>query len=226
MLSSARTIGGLLLAVPIVTFLALSRFPSYDARSLYFAGTYRTIVETGDAYLVALVLFLAVATILALLAFALSHSPLLDATSFLMVVIGGVAASAAGFAIAAVTGLPVWWWARRVTDGSLSTAEAASRSAGLAGVSQTVLLMLGFGGLLIGMSALGVIAVGQRWVPRWLFWGTVVVVSAAVALALATDGPAIWIGLGLLPMLWAFVFGLVLLIRGSFGLEKRAAELT
>ena len=218
-------IGGLLLAVPIVAFLAGSRFPSYDARSRYFAGTYRAIVEAGDAYLVALVLFLVMATILAVLALALSRSSLLDATSFLMVVIGGVAASAVGFAIAAVTGLPVWWWARQVTDGSLSAAEAASRSTGLAGISQTALLMLGFGGLLIGMSTLGLIAITQRWVPRWLFWGTVVVVGAAVALALATDGPAIWIGLGLLPMLWAFVFGLVLLIRGSFGLEERAAEL-
>ena len=224
MLSSARTIGGLLLAVPIVSFLELLRFPGYDARSRYFAGTYRTIVEAGDAYLVALVLFLVVATILALFALALSGSPLLDATSFLMVVIGGVAASASGFALAAVTGLPVWWWARQVTEGSLSAAEAASRSAGIAGISQTVLLMLGLGGLLIGMSALGVLAVVQRWVRRWLFWGTVVVVGAAVALALATDGPVIWIGLGLLPMLWAFVFGLVLVIRGSLGLEERAAE--
>jgi hypothetical protein len=84
--------------------------------------------------------------------------------------------------------------------------------------------MLGFGGLLIGMSTLGLIAITQRWVPRWLLWGTVIVVGAAVALALATDGPAIWIGLGLLPMLWAFVFGLVLLIRGRFGLEERAVE--
>ncbi|MCZ6462609.1 MAG: hypothetical protein O6705_10335 [Actinobacteria bacterium] len=224
MLSSARMIGGLLLAVPIVAFLAGSRFPSYDARSRYFAGTYRAIVEAGDAYLVALVLFLVMATILAVLALAMSRSPLLEASSFLMVVIGGVAASAVGFAIAAVTGLPVWWWARQVTDGSLSAAEAASRSTGLAGISQTALLMLGFGGLLIGMSTLGLIAITQRWVPRWLFWGTVVVVGVAVALALATDGPAIWIGLGLLPMLWAFVFGLVLLIRGSLGLEERTAK--
>ncbi len=224
MLSPARTIGGLLLAVPIVTFLAGPRFPSYDARSRYFAGTYRAIVEAGDAYLVALVLFLVMATILAVLALALSRSSLLDATSFLMVVIGGVAASAVGFAIAAVTGLPVWWWARQVTDGSLSAAEAAGRSTGLAGISQTALLMLGFGGLLIGMSTLGLIAITQRWVPRWLFWGTVVVAGAAVALALATDGPAIWIGLGLLPMLWAFVFGLVLLIRGSLGLAERTAQ--
>ncbi len=224
MLSSARMIGGLLLAVPIVAFLAGSRFPSYDARSRYFAGTYRAIVEAGDAYLVALVLFLVMATILAVLALALSRSSLLDATSFLMVVIGGVAASAVGFAIAAVTGLPVWWWARQVTDGSLSAAEAASRSTGLAGISQTALLMLGFGGLLIGMSTLGLIAITQRWVPRWLFWGTVAVVGAAVTAALATDGPAIWIGLGLLPMMWAFVFGLMLLIRGRFGLEERAAE--
>lgn len=78
-------IGGLLLAVPIVAFLAGSRFPSYDARSRYFAGTYRAIVEAGDAYLVALVLFLVMATILAVLALAMSRSPLLEASSFLMV---------------------------------------------------------------------------------------------------------------------------------------------
>jgi hypothetical protein len=224
MLSSARTIGGLLLAVPIVTFLAASRFPSYEGRSRYFASYYHNIVEAGDAYLGALALFLVVATILAVLAVALSRSPLLDATSFLMVVIGGVAASAGGFALAAVTGLPVWWWARQVTDGSLLASEAISRSSGLAGISQTLFLLLGLGGLLIGMSALGLIAVAQRWVPRWLFWGTVVVVGALVALALATGGPAIWIGLGLLPMLFAFAFGLLLLIRGGFGLEQRAAE--
>ncbi len=31
-----------------------------------------------------------------------------------------------------------------------------------------------------------------------------------------TDGPAIWIGFGLLPILWAITFGIVLLVRGDF----------
>ena len=52
---------------------------------------------------------------------------------------------------------------------ALSADEAAGRSTGLAGISQTVFLLLGLGGLLIGMSALGLIAVAQHWVPRWLF---------------------------------------------------------
>ena len=58
-------------------------------------------------------------------------------------------------------------------------------------------------------------------IRRAFFWLTIVVTLAAVAFALATDGPAIWIGLALLPMLWAITFGLVLLIRGDFHMEER-----
>ena len=221
MLSSARVIGLLLLAVPTVIFLALSQFPGYDARSRYFADSYHNIVEAGSGYLVALVLFFVVAAVLAALALGLRQSPLASATGFLWVVIGGLAVSGAGFSIAGLSGLPVWWWARQVAGGSLSVAEGASRSADLAPISQTALLMLGFGGFLVGMSALGVAAVVLRWVPRLVFWLTIVVALAAVAFALATNGPAIWIGLALLPMLWAITFGLVLLIRGDFRMEER-----
>lgn len=222
MLSSARGVGFLLVAVPVVTGLALSQFPGYDARSQFFAGTYSSIVEAGDRYLLALLLFLVVAAILGVLGYGLWRSPLRDDAPVLWIVVGGLAASAAGFTIAALTGLPVWWWARQVIDGSQTVIEAAGRSSDLAGLSQTVLLTVAFGGLLIAMSALGVIAIVQRWVPRWLFWATVAVAVAAVALALVGDGPALWVGFGLLPMLWAIVFGLVLLIRGDFGVE--AAE--
>lgn len=220
MLSSARVIGLLLLAVPTVTVLALNPFPGYDARSEYFAASYHNIVEAGTGYVVALGLFLVVAAVLAALALGLWRSPLSTATGFLWVVIGGLAVSAAGFTLAALTGLPVWWWARQVAAGSLSVADGASRSSDLAPISQTMLLMLGLGGFLVGMSALGVIAVVLRSVPRWVFWLTIAVAVTAVAAALATDGPAIWIGLGLLPMLWAITFGFVLLIRGEFGLVE------
>ncbi len=209
----------MLLAVPIVTALALSQFPGYDARLQFFAGTYSSIVQAGNRYLLALGLFLGVTATLGMLAFGLWRSPLHEEAPLLWAVVGGLAASAAGFAIAALTGLPVWWWARQVTNGSQTVLEAAARSAELAGLSQTVLLTIGFGGMLIGMSALGVMAVVQRWVPRWLFWATVAVAVAAVALAIIGEGPALWVGFGLLPMLWAIVFGLVLVIRGDFGME-------
>lgn len=204
------------MAAPIVIVMALSQFPGYDARSEFFAGTYRNIVEAGDEYLVSLFLFLVVAAILTALAFALWRSELRDASSYLWVVVGGLALSAAGFAVTALSGLPVWWWARQVNDGSLSVLEAADRSTGLASFSQTTLLTISFGGMLIGLSALGVIAVVQRWIPLLVFWGTVGLAVAAVIFALFADGPALWVGFGLLPMLWSFVFGLYLLIRGEF----------
>jgi MFS family permease len=216
MLSSARVIGLLLLAVPAAMALAVSQFPSYDARSRYFAASYHNIVEASRGYVVALGLFLLVAAILVALAFGLWQSPLRTAPGFLMVVVGGLGAAAVGFALAAITGLPVWWWARQVAEGSLSVAEGRSRSADLAPISQTALLMLGLGGFLVGMSALGVAAVVLRWVPRLVFWLTLGLAVVAVVVALVTDGPAIWIGFGLLPILWAITFGFVLLVRGDF----------
>lgn len=211
------------MAVPIVIVLALSQFPGYDARSEFFAGTYRNIVEAGDEYLVSLLLFLVVAAILTALAVGLWRSELRQASPYLWVVVGGLALSAVGFAVTALSGLPVWWWARQVNDGSLSVLEAADRSGGLASFSQTMLLTISFGGMLVGLSALGVIAVVQRWIPLLVFWGTVGLAVALVALAVVVDGPALWVGFGLLPMLWSFVFGLVLLIRGEFVREADLA---
>ncbi len=220
MLSSPRVIGLLLLAVPTGMALALSQFPSYDARSAHFAASYRSIVDAGSGYIGALGLFLVLAAVLGALALGLWQSPLQGATGALWVAIGGLGASAVGFAIAGISGLPVWWWARQVADGSLSVAEGVDRSSGLAPISQTALLILGLGGFLVGMSALGVAAVVLRWVPRWVFWLTIGLAVVAVAVALATDGPAIWIGFGLLPILWAITFGIVLLVRGDFRMRS------
>ena len=222
-MSSARAIGSLLLAVPVLVVIALTQFPNYDARSQFFVGTYRNIVDAGGSYLVSLLLFLLIAATLAVLAIGLWRSPLAEATQFLWVVIGGLGVSAAGFAIAALAGLPVWWWARQAADGTLTVLDAANRSSGLASLSQTVLLTIAFGGLLIGMSALGVIGVVQQWIPRWLFYATIAAAVGAVVLALATDGPALWVGFGLLPMMWAVVLGIVLLIRGAFATDAAPA---
>ncbi len=142
-LRSARKVGALLLAVPLLTGLAGSFFPSYDARSRYFASSFHNIVEAGNDYLVALVLFLVVAVVLVTLAVGLSRSPLRSEAS-LGVVIGGLGVSGFGFATAAVTGLPVWGWASHVADGSEPLGAMAARSESLASISQTVLLMFGF----------------------------------------------------------------------------------
>lgn len=212
-----RAVGALLLAVPLGMGLALSFFPSYDARSSYFVQSYSRIVDAGDRYLVALILFGVLAAIIAILALALSRSPLRTETSVLWAVIAGLAVAALGFGVAAGAGLPVWLWARAVGSGSEPMLQMAARSEALAATSQTMLLMFGLGGLLISMSALGALAALRRWVPRWLFLGTAGAAVALVVVGAAASGPVVWLAQGTLPMLWALTFGIVLLIRGTFG---------
>ncbi len=78
---SARTVGLLLLAVPLLTVLGSSFFPSYDARPQYFAATFHNIVDARSDYLVALVIFVVVAGLVVLLMLALARSPLREETS-------------------------------------------------------------------------------------------------------------------------------------------------
>ncbi len=217
--SRPRAVGVLLLAVPITFAVASPLFPSYDARARYFVSYFSNIVEAGDRYLVALILFAAISGIIAILAVTLSRSSLRSETSVSSVVVGGSALAAFGFGLAAVTGVPVWWWAGRAADGSEPIREMALRSQGLASISQTVLLMLGFGGFLISMSVLGVLAAARGWVPRLLLWATVGVALISVVIAAVQSGPAVWLALGGLPMLWALTFGVVLVVRGTFGPE-------
>lgn len=218
---SARWVGANLLAVPLAMWVAGSFFPSYDARSPYFVGTFRNIVDAGSDYLIALVMFVAIAGLLVTLVVALSRSPLRKQTSF-WVVVGGLGVSAIGFAIAALTGIPVWRWASRVADGTESLSAMASRSQGLAGISQTAFLLLGLGGLLLAMSVLGVVAVIRRWTPIVVAVGTVVATAAIVVTGVVTSGPVIWLSLGALPMLWAIAFGVVLITRGRFTAQSTA----
>ena len=211
-----RTVGLLLLAVPIVMGLAGSFFPSYDARPRYFVSSFPEIVQAGDGYLIALVLFGVVAGISAVLAITLSRSLLRTESSALWMAIGGLALAAFGFASAALTGLPVWVWAGKAADGSESLRDMALRSQGWASTSQTVLLLFGLGGLLISMSTLGVLAVTRGWAPRLLSWGTAGAALALVVVGAVVSGPVIWLVLGALPMLWALSFGMILVLRGTF----------
>jgi hypothetical protein len=216
LMRSARTVGLLLLAVPLMTLLGSSFFPSYDDRPQHFAGHFHNIVDAGSDYLVALVIFLAVAGLVVLLMLALARSPLREETSVVWLVIGGLGISAAGFAVAGLTGLPVWVWAGQVADGSESMSTMAARSQGLAGLSQTVLLIFGFGGLLIAMSVLGVTAVVRGWAPKLALLATVAIAAGIVVVGVITSGREFWITIAALPLLWALTFGLILAVRGSF----------
>ena len=213
---SARTVGLLLLAVPLMTVLGSSFFPSYDARPQYFAGAFHNIVDAGSDYLVALVIFVVVAGLVVLLMLALARSPLREETSVVWLVVGGLGVSAAGFAVAGLTGLPVWAWATQVADGSASMSTMAARSESLAGLSQTVLLIFGLGGLLVAMSVLGVTAVVRGWAPKLALLVTVAIAAGIVVVAVITSGPVFWLTIGVLPMLWAVAFGPILVVRGSF----------
>jgi hypothetical protein len=213
---SARWVGANLLAVPVAIWVAGSFFPSYDARPQYFAGSFRNIVEAGDDYLAALLLFLVVAGLLVTPALGLTKSPL-RAEPSLWAVLGGLGVSAFGFAIAGVTGLAVWRWASEVADGTQSLSAMASRSESLASISQTMILLFGFGGLLVAMSVLGIVAVARRWTPLIVAVATAIATAAIAVIGAVTSGPVFWLSLGALPMLWAFAFGAVLLIRGRFG---------
>ena len=192
----ARTVGAFLLAVPLAIGLAVSFFPSYDARSRYFVSTFPNIVAAGDRYLVALILFGGVAAIIVMLAMTLSRSQLRNETSALSVTIGGLVVAACGFTVAAGTGVPAWLWARHAADGSEPMREMALRSQAWASTSQTVLLMFGLGGLLISMSVLGVSAVTHRWIPKLLFWGSVGAALALIVGGAAVSGPVIWLAIG------------------------------
>ena len=221
-LRSARSVGSLLVAVPVVAWVAQLNFPSYDDRPQYFAGWYHNIVNAGNGYLVTLVLFLVVAGLLVTLAAGLARSPLRTDASSVWAVVGGLGVSAAGFITAGLTGIPVWMWASQVADGSETLAAMAARSQSLAAISQNVLLMFGLGGLLVAMSVLGVAVVARGWFPRLVFWGTVIPAVTLIGVAAFDSGPVIWSVL--LPMLWAFAFGVVLLIRGQFSTTDAAGD--
>lgn len=74
--------------------------------------------------------------------------------------------SALGFAVASVLSVPVWIWAGQVESGALAVSEGASKSETLASLSQTLILMLGLGGLVIGLTILGVVSYRRGWTRR------------------------------------------------------------
>ncbi len=214
LLASARTAGALLLVVPVVVGVALNLFPNYDARAEYFAPSYSHIADAGAAYPVSLALLLAVAVLLILLALALRQAPEAKTSDGMSVVTAGLAASAGGFGIAAALGIPVWLWARQATNGALTMSEAASKSQTLASASQTLILLFGLGGLVVGLTALGVVAYRFGWTPPAVFWTAITFAVVAVVAGLALT--LFWFALGIPPVIWTLMIGVSLLTLDSY----------
>jgi len=220
-LDLARTAGAILLLIPVVTGIALSFFPSYDARPEYFAPSYSNIVEAGSTYLVSLLLFLAVAALLLLLALTLRRAPSGKTSGGMVVVTAGLTASAMGFGLASLLGIPVWFWSRQVTDGVLTMSEAASKAETWASASQTLILLVGLGGLGLALTVLGVVAYRSGWTTPVVFWTTIVVVVGVVIVGFAMT--LFWFALGIPPILWTLMIGLSLVVLGTYPVEDSDA---
>lgn len=210
----ARLVGGLLLAIPFLIATALRFFPQYDARPGQFRSWYPNIVSAGDEYLLSLVLFLLVAAVLTALAAALLRRPPGSGIAVTGPAAAALFVSATGFAVAAVAGAPVWFWAREAASGRNTMLDSAVRSESWASFSQTMILLIGLGGLLVGMAFLAVAAAREAWMPRLVFWGTVAVSGAVFAAGIVMT--FFWLSLGGPPMLWTLSLGVTLLVRGRF----------
>ncbi len=214
LLGSARTAGIILLVLPIVVGVALNLFPNYDARPEYFASSYSHILDAGNAYPASLGLLLVVAALLAGLVLVLRRSPAAGHGGGMLAVFAGLGMSAGGFASAAVLSIPVWLWADRVNSGALTFSEGAAKSESLASVSQTLILLLGLGGLVIGLTTLGVLSYRLGWTPASVFWVTIVVAAVVVVGGFALT--LFWIALGVPPLLWTLMIGGSLVAKGSY----------
>lgn len=214
MLRSAQTAGIILLALPIVVGAALNLFPNYDARPEHFAASYPNIIDTGSAFPVSLVLLLLAAALLVVLVVALRGAPSAPERGGMLGVSAGLGASAAGFAGAAVLSIPVWLWAGQVQSGGIELFEGAARSQGLASTSQTLILLLGLGGLVVGLTILGVLSYRLGWTPASVFWVTIVLAASAIAGGFALT--LFWVGLGIPPLLWTLMIGGSLAARRSY----------
>lgn len=212
-LGSAQSAGSILLVLPIVVGAALNLFPNYDARPRYFASSYSQILEAGNAYPVSLGLLLVAAGLLTVLVIALQRGPAGGTGGSTFSVSAGLGMSALGFAVASVLSVPVWIWAGQVESGALAVSEGASKSETLASLSQTLILMLGLGGLVIGLTILGVVSYRRGWTPASVFWVTVVVAMTVVVGGFALA--IFWVALGV-PPLWTLMIGGSLVLRGSY----------
>ena len=214
MLDSPRIAGVALLLVPVTLGVGLNWFPNYDARPEFFAGTYNNILDAGKAFPVSLILLLATSLLLGFLVVALRNTPQSDGSGGMVLVSVGLGGSAVGILGAVLLSIPVLIWAGQVNAGTLTIAEGINKSQGLASTSQTLILLFGLGGLVIGLTALGVLCWRFGWTPPIVFWATIV--AAALVLVAGFAMTLFWLALGLPPLLWTLMIGGSLTIRGSY----------
>lgn len=212
---SARVAGVIVLAVPALLGVGLRLFPNYDARSEYFASSYSKIVAADVAFPVSLVVLAATALLLGVLVLALRRVPQsVESASGLVVARGSLGVAAMGLLASAALSIPVWLWSRQVRSGELSFSEGADKSQPWATASQTLILLVGLGSLLVAFSALGIVAYRAGWTPPVVFWTTMSVVAAGIVGGFALS--LFWIALGLPPILWTLMIGGSLVIKGRY----------
>jgi hypothetical protein len=108
----------------------------------------------------------------------------------------------------------VWIGTGQVNAGTLTITEGINKSQGLASTSQTIILLFGLGGLVIGLTVLGVLGWRFGWTPPVVFWATIVVAGLVLVVGFAMT--LFWLALGLPPLLWSLMIGGSLTIRGSY----------
>jgi hypothetical protein len=214
LLDSARAAGVALLLIPVVLGLGLNLFPNYDARPEFFSGSYNNLLDVGSAFPVSLVLLMVVSLLLGFVLVALRRAPQSEASSGMVLVSAALGGSSLAFLVASLLSIPVWIWAGQVNAGTLTIAEGSRRSQGLASTSQTIILLFGLGGVVIGLTVLGVLCWRFGWTPAVIFWATIVTAGFIVVGGFAIT--LFWVALGLPPLLWTLMIGGSLAIRGSY----------
>ena len=214
MLGSARAVGIGLVLVPVVLGLGLNLFPNYDARSEFFAGSYSNIVEAGMAFPVSLVVLVLASMLLVLVVLGLRRAPQSDGSGGLDLVFVALSGSSLGILLGAVLSIPVAVWASQVKDGSLAASAGVAMSQALASTSQTLILLVGLGGLAVGLTVLGVLSWRFGWTPPIVFWATIV--AAGVIVVGGFSITLFWVALGVPPVLWTLMIGGSLAIKGEY----------
>ena len=213
-MGSARAAGVALLFVPVVLGFGLNLFPNYDARPEFFSGSYNNLLDVGSAFPVSLTLLMVTSLVLGFVVVGLRRAPQSDGSGGMLLVSAALGGSALAIFVASLLSISVWIWAGQVNAGTLTVAEGITRSQGLASTSQTIILLFGLGGLMIGLTVLGVLCWRFGWTPAVIFWATIVTAGFIVIGGFAIT--LFWVALGLPPLLWTLMIGGSLTIRGSY----------
>lgn len=212
LLGSNRLVGLLLVAVPVLLGLVLFLFPNYDARPDYFASSYSSIPDAGVAFPLSLAVMVIVSLVIGVLILGLRRTISSDSGGMSFVVLA-LGASGVGLLVAALLSIPVALWASQVNNGSLGASDAAGMSQTFATTAQTLVLLVGLGGMLVGMTVLGVLCRRRGLVNPVVFWATIVA-AVAVLVGGFTAG-LFWLAIGGPVVLWTAMVGSSLAIKNS-----------